>query len=207
MTRNREIEIKLRVADMGKVIRQLRTMGARRIGRVYETNTLFDTADRDFERREAILRIRCEEKAGSPVRKGRKGAKEGLLTYKGLIKGQKAADEKYKEREEIEYRLPDAARFARVLTDIGMRPWFRYEKFRTRYMTQYAALAIDLDETSIGAFLELEGPKRAIDWAARALGYSQGDYITESYMALYKAECSRRRMKVANMVFKKKKNR
>ncbi|MGC1106526.1 MAG: CYTH domain-containing protein [Candidatus Acidiferrales bacterium] len=114
---------------------------------------------------------------------------------------------KYKELEEIEYRIRDAKRLARVLRGIGMRPWFRYEKYRTKYRTAYAGLSIDLDETPMGAFLELEGPRRAIDRAARALGYSRDDYITESYLELYAAECSRKGVKVANMVFDKKKKR
>ncbi|MGC1106525.1 MAG: CYTH domain-containing protein [Candidatus Acidiferrales bacterium] len=95
MPRNREIEIKLPVRDVGKLIARLRKVGAKRIGRVYEENTLFDTEDRQLGARLAILRIRREENADSrgksPGRSRRKGSTEGgLLTYKGWWKGRAA---------------------------------------------------------------------------------------------------------------------
>ncbi len=214
MAAKREIEVKLRVSDIEKLIARLRRMGARRMARVHEENTLFDTEDRQFQRLRAILRIRREKDAdaGGSRQSGGKGrrkgtARRGLLTFKGPVEGQSGAQERYKEREEIEYRLEDARRFAGVLSRIGMRPWFRYEKYRTKYRTEASGLSIDLDETPIGVFLELEGPRRAIDRAARALGYSTRDYITASYLELYKAECSRKGLKVANMVFEEKKKR
>lgn len=212
MPRNREIEVKLAVRDAEKLIARLRQIGARRTARVYEENTLFDTQDRQFQRLQAILRIRREENAdsrGKSVRKGQsKGAPiEGLLTFKGRVERQTSLRARYKEREEIEYRIKDAGRFARLLRRIGMRPWFQYEKYRTKYRTKEPRFSIDLDETPIGVFLELEGPRRAIDRTARALGYSSDDYITASYLELYKAECFRKGSKVANMVFPKKKKR
>lgn len=212
MTRNREIEIKLRVRDLRELMARLRRMRARRIERVREENTLFDTADRQLQARQAILRIRCEENADlgakpRPRRSGKAAGIGGLLTFKGLVEGQSVGKGKYKEREEIEYRIADARRFARVLRGIGMRPWFQYEKYRTKYRGKDAGLEIDLDETPMGTFLELEGPRRAIDRAARALGYSSDDYITASYLELYGAECDRKGVKVRNMVFEKKKKR
>ncbi len=212
MTRNREVEVKLRVLDARELIVRLRKMGAKRIGRVHEENTLFDTEDRQLGERQAILRIRREENADSRGKSAGKSRSKGapiggLLTFKGLVEGQSGTGQKYKEREEIEYRIKDARRFARVLRRIGVRPWFQYEKYRTKYRSKYAGLNVDLDETPIGTFLELEGPRRAIDRAARALGYSRGAYITESYLELYKAECSRRGVRVANMVFGAKKKR
>jgi adenylate cyclase, class 2 len=216
MPRKREIEVKLPVRDIKKLIARLGRIGARRRARVHEENTLFDTEDRQLGAKKAILRIRCEQDADAgiinPGKSGgagpRKGTPvEGLLTFKGLVEGQTGVRARYKEREEIEYRLKDAERFAGVLRRIGMRPWFKYEKYRTKYRTKDPRLSIDLDETPIGVFLELEGSRRAIDRAARALGYSSRDYITGSYLELYKAECSRKGNKVANMAFPKKKKR
>ena len=214
MAAKREIEVKLRVSDVAKLVARLRSIGARRTARVHEENTLFDTEDRQLGAKRAILRIRREQDAdasgsGQSEGKGRsKGTPiEGLLTFKGLVEGQTGVRARYKEREEIEFRLKDAERFAGVLRRIGMRPWFAYEKYRTKYRTKDPRFSIDLDETPIGVFLELEGPRRAIDRAARALGYSSDDYITASYLELYKVECSRKGSKVANMVFPKKKKR
>jgi adenylate cyclase, class 2 len=212
--RKREVEVKLRVPDIEKLVVRLRRIGARRVARVHEENTLFDTEDRQLGAKGAILRIRREENAdaGDPGKSGEKSRRkatpiEGLLTFKGLVDGQTDARARYKEREEIECRLKDAKRFAGVLRRMGMRPWFKYEKYRTKYRTEGPRFSIDLDETPIGVFLELEGPRRAIDRAARALGYSSDDYITASYLELYKTECARKGLKVADMVFEEKKKR
>jgi len=211
MARNRENEVKLAVPDVGKLVGHLRTIGAERVTRVHEHNTLFDTPDRQLQRLGSILRIRCEHiaeyRTGFHPKRRPDGPSEGLLTFKGPV-GRSIRSSKYKEREEIEFHLKDADRFAGVLRRIGMRPWFQYEKYRTKYRVRGdARLHIDLDETPMGVFLELEGSRRAIDCTAKALGYAVHDYITASYFELYAADCAKEGLKVTNMVFHKKKNR
>lgn len=211
---NREIEIKLPVRDLTVILERLRGLGARRMRRLHERNTLFDTQDGYFQRRCSILRIRIEEEVDGRSRyhpaQQRRQALKGLLTFKSPPRhqrnGRRSPQSRYKERDEIEYRLPDALRFARLLGRLGLRAWFQYEKYRTQYRISGSALHIDLDETPIGIFLELEGAPRSIDKAARALGYFERDYITASYLELYAAECARKGERVANMVFSKKKN-
>ena len=208
MATNREIEVKLKVPDQRELIPRLRALGARRKSRVFESNTLFDTEDCQLRSRRAILRIRREQHLqGESQATSRPTALPvgGILTFKGLIEGHDPAKSKYKVREEIEYHIKNAQRFERVLRRIGMKPWFRYEKYRTKYRIEAAGLTIDLDETPIGTFLELEGSKRSIDRAAKALGYSRRDYITDSYLALFRAECARKGLKAMNMVFPREK--
>lgn len=209
---NREIEVKLPVRDIKKVRADLKKLGATKIACVYERNTLFDTENCRLRQQHAIVRIRCEQNARSAAkprstRERNRTFTEGLLTFKGLLKDSSVHGGKYKEREEIECRVADGGRLAEILEGLGLRPWFQYEKYRTKYRTSDAALHFDLDQTPIGIFLELEGPKRSIDRAARALGYSGRDYITASYWELYRAECARSGRKVANMVFAAKKKR
>jgi adenylate cyclase, class 2 len=210
MAKNREVEVKLQVRDLEKLLADLKRLGAKKIARLYEHNTLFDTEDGRLRQRHAILRIRRERQArsGSKSNANRgKDAPTALLTFKGLLPGQTGAAGKYKEREEIECRIPDAPQFTRLLAGVGLCPWFQYEKYRTKYRTPaYPSLHIDLDETPIGVFLELEGPRRAIDRAARVLGYAVRDYITDSYLALYRAECSRKGVTPADMLFPTKKS-
>ena len=213
MGKHREIEVKLKVDDVERLRRTLKALEAKQSARVYEQDTLFDTEDRWFQKREAILRLRTCTPAAGPIARGApacgtRKAVEGILTFKGVVDGSNAASSRYKEREEIEFRVKNVARFATVLRGIGMRPWFRYEKDRTTYHSRrYPGLKFELDETPIGAFLELEGPRRQIGPAAKALGYSMDDYITASYLELYAAERARRGLKRANMLFDKKKNR
>ncbi|HKF52760.1 MAG TPA: class IV adenylate cyclase [Candidatus Acidoferrales bacterium] len=210
MTGNREIEVKLPVPDSAKLIVRLRAIGAERVTRVHEQNTLFDTPDCQLQRLRSILRIRREQnvdvQARADTKRDRERPADGLLTFKGPVPGRTGSISKYKERQEIEYHLENAPRFARVLRSIGLRPWFQYEKYRTKYRIRGEAhLHIDLDETPIGSFLELEGSRREIDRTAKALGYSVRDYITASYLELYAADCSQKGLRVTNMVFDKKK--
>ena len=79
---------------------------------------------------------------------------------------------------------------------------FRYEKFRTTYVLQTVpGLKIELDETPVGAYLELEGSVSGIDHAARVLGYARSEYIKETYGSLYLADCRRRGRKPGDMLF------
>jgi adenylate cyclase class 2 len=64
-----------------------------------------------------------------------------------------------------------------------------------------------LDETPVGAFLELEGPPDAIDKAAEALGYSRKDYLVKNYLELYAEDCRRKGVSPGNMLFESGKKR
>ena len=210
MGKHREIEVKLRINDVAELVRALKALPAKRSQRVHEQDTLFDTKDSFFGKQGAILRLRTCARAGvgsERVRnRGARNTKEGILTFKELVEGVGAAVGRYKEREEMEFRIRNVARFAGVLRRIGMRPWFRYEKYRTTYTSgRYPGLKFDLDETPIGFFLELEGPKGQIRRAAGALGYSPEDFISCSYLELYAAERRRSRIKTGEMLFGRKK--
>jgi adenylate cyclase class IV len=222
---NREIEIKLRIVDLNALLDRLRRLGARRVSRVHERDTLFDTARREFFRRGAMFRVRTVVPAPPPGqnRRGKEASgsrsrrpEDGLLTYKGMLgddsrrssHARRGASPKYKIREEIEFHLASARRFERLLLRLGLRESFRYEKFRTQYRLKSAAgLHIDLDETPVGSFLELEGPKRDIDRIARMIGFRPEDYVTVSYLELYFDECRREGRKPSAMVFRAKKVR
>ena len=82
--------------------------------------------------------------------------------------------------------IADAGTITAILEAVGLRPIFRYEKYRSTYsLPQTGSLKVELDETPAGNFLELEGTPRAIDRAAALLGYRREDYITKSYGALW----------------------
>jgi len=115
-------------------------------------------------------------------------------------------DRRHKVREEIETELVDGETVRRIFEGLGLRGWFRYEKYRTTYVlpgkrTWAKGLLIEVDETPIGTFVELEGPGEAIDRAAKELGYSQGDYVLKNYLVLYLDECKRAGRAPGNMVF------
>ena len=198
---NREVEIKLRIGDMRGLIRELRRLGAVAHGRVFERNTLYDTPDSAFRRRGYLLRLRVETPAPSgPIRGGRHRA---VITFKAPAPA--AAGFRYKQRLEREQPVRSLQRWGRILCSLGLRPGFQYEKYRTRF--RLLGLDLDLDETPVGVFLELEGAPRAIDRVARALGFAPRDYIVGTYWDVYAADCLRRGRIPRNMLFRAQENR
>ena len=209
---NREIEVKLRVADVPAMLRKLKNLGAHYESRVLERNILYDTPDSDFRRRGALLRIRAETpppRAGyqSPNVASRSASRRTILTFKAPATPRPSRERRYKEKLERELVVPGSpTRWDRKLQSLGLRPGFRYDKIRSTFrLSQLPDLAIELDETPAGTFLELEGLPRAIDRAARALGYSSRDYYCGSYWDVYVAYCRRRGITPRNMVFDKQK--
>jgi adenylate cyclase, class 2 len=192
-----EIEVKLRVSDRRALLGQLARQKARlERARVHEMNTLYDTPEGTLARNGQLLRIRVERpagKAGNGARSPRRatGAGSALLTYKGPQRGGGREGgpvrQRYKVREEREVRIGDPEALASVLEAIGLRGWFRYEKYRTSYrLPGLPRLKVEMDETPIGDFLELEGDRGAIDSAAARLGFGPADFISLSYGALFR---------------------
>ena len=188
MNNPKEVEVKLRVADLAALRRRLARLGARPAlrGRVHEMNTLYDTPQGGLAKHGQLLRLRVEK----PSRKAAgAGNSRAVLTYKGPAEpaaSPAAPGRRYKVRDELEVGVADPQQLGAILEALGLRGWFRYEKFRTRYqLPRLADLVVELDETPIGVYMELEGPPAAIDRAAKLLGYGPADYITKSYLALY----------------------
>ncbi len=181
--RNREVEIKLRLAAASQGRTLLRRAGFRiSRRRVFEQNTLFDTARQELRHAHTGLRLRSAGGAS-------------ILTFKGPPQ-----PGRHKDREELETGVADVGKFRSILERLGYQPIFRYEKYRTEYRQPHSTGRAMLDETPIGVFLELEGPPRWIDRAARALGFTEADYVTKSYADLH---LQARGGKLADMVFEK----
>lgn len=212
-----ETEIKLRIDDAKGLRRALKKTGAilvgRGSGRVHEMNLIFDTPEGGLAKHGQLLRIRTETpEGGKPGKKG-KGAPRVLLTFKSppeeLAMGEAAPlvrDHRHKVRQEIEVVLTDAPGLQKIFEGLGLRGWFRYEKYRTTYklparLKWAQGLLLELDETPVGIFLELEGPGEAIDRAAKELGYGVKDYVLKNYLVLYVEDCRKRGVEAGNMLF------
>jgi len=185
---HRETEIKLRVASAREARGLLKTAGfsaCRR--RVIEDNVILDTPDLQVRKQGSVLRVRT---AGG----------NATLTYKGPG----AIGGRHKSREELEIAISDAATVLAILERLGFRPVFRYQKYRTEYCQPGARGVVMLDETPIGCYLEVEGSPRWIDRTARKLGFSEQDYITASYGALYVQFCVGQGTQAADMVFRRR---
>ena len=197
---HREIEIKLRVADLPSLLRRLRRLAIQSRGRTLEQNTLYDTPSSHVRRCGRLLRLRRETPAppGSTIRRARHRT---ILTSKApppALRGQSPRP-RYKERLERELVVHNPGLWPRLLRSLGLRPAFRYEKYRTTF--KLPGLHLDLDETPAGVFLELEGTPRAIDRAARSLGFTPRDYLRSTYWDVYAADCRRHGRTPRNMLF------
>ena len=188
--------MKLRVPDRPALLRRLARLHAWPEGvRVHEMNTLYDRPDSALRRAGQVLRIRATHPAavsadGKVFGKSRPATEGGMawLTFKGPAprQGREANAPRYKIREEREVCLSDAETSAAILRALGFEPVFRYEKYRSTFRLPSPREAkIELDETPIGDFLEVEAKCAAIDRAAALLGYAPADYITKSYGELF----------------------
>src|SRR4029077_19302155 len=169
----KETEIKLRISDVPAFRRALKRIGARLAGpgtsKVHEENVIFDTPQGGLAKHGQLLRIRTEtpEVRGKPKKNGPR--QRVVLTFKqpmvqpaGAETGSASAGS-YKVRDEIEVEVAEGANLTRIFEGLGMSGWFRYEKCRTTFRLPASkawalGLLIELDETPIGTFVELEGP-------------------------------------------------
>ncbi len=181
----REIEVKLRVQDAAQMAAVLLANDFVVVHpRAFEANEVFDTPERALRAERRLLRLR--EFAGAAT-----------LTYKGTPE-----TGRYKSREELETVVSDAGALRQILDRLGLRLFFRYEKYRTIYQRpgDTAGLVV-LDETPIGLWLELEGAPEWIDRTAAQLGFTLQQYVTESYGGLWLKYCQEQAIDRPNMVF------
>jgi len=179
-----EIEVKIAVESAAAARKRIRAAGfAIHVPRVFEANVLYDFADSRLRAQGKIIRLR-------------QAGKVYTMTFKG-----KSQNTRHKIREEVETTLEHSEAVRRIFSELELQPVFRYEKYRTEYVNGQSRGVITLDETPIGTFLEIEGPPRWIDRAARQLGFSPDDYITASYGVLYLQYCKDMGLKPSNMVF------
>lgn len=181
---DRETEIKLVLTSAEQGLALLTQAGfVAHTAREFESNTLVDTPDAALRTRGEMLRVRHV-------------AGHGVLTYKGP-----AQAGKHKSREELESIVTDSRLLIQILERLGYRPVFRYEKYRTEFTRPGEVGTALLDETPIGAFLELEGESAWIDATAALLGFQPADYNTASYGSLYLEHCRQQGITPTHMVF------
>jgi adenylate cyclase class IV len=191
-----ETEIKLQVTDEKAFHRALKRLKAVPVSksspRVHEFNVIFDHPEGTLAKHGQLLRIRTET-AEPPKQKSK--SRKVDWKQRVLVTFKRPTDEddtstagrtgRYKVREELELEVSDAGALTKIFETLGMDAWFRYEKYRTTYKLGSSqawakGLLIELDETPVGRFVELEGPMEAIDRVAHELGFTKRDYITNS---------------------------
>jgi adenylate cyclase class 2 len=167
--RSVECELKFRVAgshahDRLRAI--LRKRGARLEGKYDEQNYRFEGPGKSTRR--TTLRLRVLN-----------GGPRGVLTAKGpanFVGGVKV-------REETEVEVKDAHATLDLLTELGFRVAFTYNKHRAMWMLD-GAVTVTLDTLEYGWFVELEGPLEVLPGQARSLGLNPAKALKDSYSVL-----------------------
>lgn len=161
-----EREIKLRFGSAEEARTAVVATGATPLlGRRLQEDSLLDTEDEELRRRRCVLRVRVENG-------------KSRLTFKGPVE-----PGVMKLREEIETVVGDGSILLRVLEEVGLHVWFRYEKYREEFAHEDVIVAID--ETPVGVFVEIEGGEQGIAAMAEALGRTTADYVLDSYRGLF----------------------
>ena len=138
-----EREIKLRFDSPDEARAAVLGAGATPVhARRLQEDCLLDTEDESLRQRRCVLRIRTE-------------SGKSLLTFKGPV-----LPGSMKVRDEHETIIGDGEVLQRVLEELGLHVWFRYEKYREEFA--YDDVIVAIDETPVGTFVELEGGERGI---------------------------------------------
>lgn len=182
MTGILEREIKLRFDSVEAARDAVVAAGGVQIqARRLQADSVLDTAQATLRDRRCALRVRIE-----PDR--------SFVTYKGPPQ-----PSRMKLREEIETAVGDGTLLLALYQRLGFDVWFRSEKYREEFSLQNVVIAVD--DTPIGAFVEIEGTVDGIGRAAAMLRRGPEDYVVESYRSLFVQHCLERGVEPGDMVF------
>ncbi len=183
-----EIELKFPVESIEAIEHQVRLASFRlKTPRTFESNTLYDTGDRQLRATGQLLRMR-------------RYGDLWTLTHKARLNsdGEDIPEIRYKRRIETETQVQDGEALAAILPQLGYTAVFRYEKWRTEWIQNINGLnsgdhdghdagCLVLDETPIGTYAELEGAPEWIDRTLTSIGIDASICTTESYGRLFLA--------------------
>ena len=177
-----EREVKIRFSDPDHARAALAAIGAVPLRpRRLQDDTLFDTPGGALRAKRAVVRLRRE-----PDR--------AYVTFKGPVQ-----PGPMKLREEQETEVADADVLRRVLHELGLEAWFRYQKFREEF--EAPGVVIALDETPVGTYLEIEGSEEGILTVTDALGRSPADFVLDSSRGLFAAFALAHNLNTRDMLF------
>jgi adenylate cyclase, class 2 len=182
-----ETEIKVSVSDSEDFRRRLDLLKPVLLSpRHFEDNYVLDYPDQRLRTRQCLVRLRTTDDSS-------------YLTFKGPP----VPEGKFKVREECETKLGDPAMGLRILEELGLLIWFRYQKYRQEYLvrTGEGEVHVVLDETPVGVYAEFEGTEEAIRRVAETMGFDESCFIRESYYSLYAEFCRARGQAPGHMVF------
>ena len=174
---NVEIEAKLRVESHDPIRKHIDAAGAQYLGKVLETNEIFDSVDGSLRRRGCGLRVRATVDE-------RTGGRAVTMTFKGPV-----MSGAFKSREEQEVDVNDADTVSRILTGLGFVRILWFEKRRESWHLDDCRIELD-EPPHIGLFVEIEGPdERTIAAVQSKLGLEGVAHEPASYVRMLSLYC------------------
>ncbi len=191
-----ETEVKVRITDQASFFQCLSALSVDEFSpRHFEDNFVLDYPDAGLRSQASLLRVRISGTGAT-------------MTFKGPPR----PDGIFKVREELEVSLGDGPTAIAIFERLGMKVWFRYQKYRREFAVTPAGnsgtcIHLAFDETPIGDYIELEGEEQDILIVARAMGVDRSEFVRLSYYSLYQEYCEARGHSVGFMVFQEAESR
>jgi adenylate cyclase class 2 len=176
-----ETEIKFRWGDLEPLRARVADAGGEKISEFFEDNVVYDDRGGTLRAGGRLLRLRKSDRV--------------FLTFKNPI--EKTV---FKVMEELEVEVSDFESMGAILLALGYVKTFRYQKRRAIYAL--GRCSVNLDETPIGNFVEIEGEKGDIESLAAVLGLPMSEGISLNYRELYGEHCAKEGVEPADMVFR-----
>lgn len=181
-----EIEVKFRVRDPKALEATLAQLGFHcETPRTFERNILFDTPAHELRNSRQILRVR-------------RYGERWVVTHKKTTPND-SPEARHKERIETETEVEDGEAVAAIFIALGYTSSFVYEKWRSEWADSEGHCVVD--ETPIGQYAELEGPREWIDGMLAALNVEPADVTTLSYGRLFEQWQQQTGSQAQNMSF------
>jgi predicted adenylyl cyclase CyaB len=165
--RDLEQEMKIPVANLAAVRQRVAAAGGQMgPSRQHETNLILDDARDGLRAAGKLLRLRAY-------------GTESVLTFKGPARFAGGV----KSRLELETTVGRPEQLLALLGELGLAPRRRYDKLREVW--DLAGVAVALDVTPMGSFVELEGTAAELPDLAGRLGLDPDQAVAASYQELW----------------------
>jgi adenylate cyclase class IV len=202
----KEMEAKVKIDKTDELQALIRKLGGEEKYARFEVNIFYDTSQRKLEDKGEVLRLRkevyshvkysnydCECDCHNPSHK-----ESVSMTFKGKrIKG------KLKIREEHEFNVSDFEQARLLLTSLGYKEYFRFEKKRRAF--SFDGCSVEFDTLPyLGHFVEVEGSsENKIYKVLTKLGLQDQKLITEGYGGLIWADAKKHKRSKKMALFAK----
>lgn len=177
-----EIEVKFFLQDLQPVKKHLIRLGAESSGRFFETNVRFEDRQNSLIEKNALLRLRKDNRV--------------TFTYKSSPED---SDENFKVYKELEVEVSDFETMKSILDSLGFYTAQVYEKWRETLVLENTHVC--LDTMPFGNFLEIEGSRDNIKKMAQRLGLDWNERILFNYLKMFETIKVRENFSFSDVTF------